>query len=203
MTSASNLPSWHGHSEYRHESNSRNRAAHPPCPPHHVIQQVNLSRQGPNQGLTLCRNFWLCAIYLWGSKNHLSAIHDPSHSFFFSYLISNCTLPYAILLSQSMPISSPGPWIPLPHTVAEPDIVAILWILIIFPSTTQVPPPFKLHWKALWAILVFTLTPLISFPVAHACLKFCSFSQKLKTVGTPTILALQSPSSVFTEPGTE
>lgn len=28
---------------------------------------------------------------------------------FFSYLISNCTLPYAILLSQSMPISSPGP----------------------------------------------------------------------------------------------
>lgn len=99
--------------------------------PHHTVQLRSLSKQGPNQTPSLCRNFWLLFLTYMGS-NTTSLPSKPFplflFSFFFFLSLSNCTPPSTNLFGQSyIPLGPERPtsilwldlkWLPTPtHSV--------------------------------------------------------------------------------------
>lgn len=125
-------------------------------PPHHAVQLRSLSKQGPNQTPSLCRNFWLLFLTYMGSNT----TYLPSKPFplflFFSYQfptaplhlpISSANLIYHWVLSVLPPYYG-STWNGYP-------LLPTLCILIIFQSTTRAPPPLTLgletslkpHWS--------------------------------------------------------
>lgn len=176
-------------------------------PPYHATQNMNLSKQGPNQAPTPCGNFWSLPINYKGQKPLIR--HSKLFPLFlFFCVISNCTPPYTNLFSQ--PRIPTGSWTSSPPHCCwiwhSYPLLATLCILIIFQSTTWVPPPsrlgletsFKPHW-CLYMHPSFHLLPLMW----HWC--FLTFLLTAASNGLlePHLLWYPLPLSAFTEAGSE
>lgn len=92
-------------------------------PPHHAVQLRSLSKQGPNQTPSLCRNFWLLFLTYMGS-NTTYLPSKPFLLFLFSFFFPiNFQLHPSIYQSLRPILYTIGSWASYLHTMARPEMV--------------------------------------------------------------------------------